>query len=149
MLRKILSKWFSRYLPAEIIAFSIGFSSGFLCYSLSQNRILTAFVAAWAENISYYIYFILKDISSERKNRTSLGFSNIIRNIILEFGPGEYFDSAIVRPFFMYYIPILIGSIGYGLIVAKFISDFVFYIPTITIRFMLEKHGTKKKSLLK
>ena len=51
--------------------------------------------------------------------------------VVIEFGPGEYLDTFIVRPFAMWFFPYIIGSLAIGIFLGKIVADIIFYIPTI------------------
>ncbi len=57
--------------------------------------------------------------------------AKVMRNIICEFGPAEFFDSFIVRPFFMYLMQRLTGSLAVGIFAGKICADATFYAITI------------------
>ncbi len=124
MKRKI-STWIKRYLPAEILAVIGALLGGLIINVLFRNSVLTALGATWGENIGYYGIIILRDLKKQRH------VFKVIRNLILEFGPAEYLDSFLIRPFMMYFFPRILNNLTLGLIAGKFAADFIFYIPTI------------------
>jgi hypothetical protein len=78
------------------------------------------------------------DLESRRYNFVS--FLKNIRNLAIEFGFSEALDTFVVAPFFMYTFPLLIGDVVIGTFVAKYLSDLVFYIPTIIAYELRKKH---------
>ena len=73
---------------------------------------------------------IFRDLRKHKKIN-SIILLKTIRNLILEFGTGEYLDSFFIRPFAMYIFPKLLNNLTLGIIVGKFAADAIFYIPTI------------------
>ena len=129
-----IKKWINRYLPAEISGAIGAVFGGIIVNTVFHNPVLTALGGTWGENVGYYSVIIYRDIRrSKEKNRevNSYVLLKIFRNLIFEFGPGEFLDSFIVRPLSMYIFPKILNNLFIGLIVGKFAADFVFYIPTI------------------
>lgn len=141
MIKRKIIEWAKRYFVAEVFATLGAITGGILVNLIFHSSILTALGGTWGENTGYYGYIILKDLK-ERKTKdgqiTFLGTLKVVRGIIIEFGPGEYLDSFIIRPTAMYIFPKILGNIALGLIVGKFAADFIFYIPTI-IAYELKK----------
>ena len=117
--------WIKRYGWAEVMGFIGASSGGIVTNILFSNSIITALGGTWGENIGYYGSIIIKD--SRKQNN----FFKILRNLLLEFGPAECFDSFLVRPFTLYIFPKLLNNLPLGLVAGKFTADFIFYIPTI------------------
>ena len=55
----------------------------------------------------------------------------VLRALFVEFGVVELFDTLFIRPMLIYYIPIWVGDLSWGVIIAKFAADITFYIPAI------------------
>lgn len=133
-MKKKIKVWVKRYLLAEIFAVFGALIGGVIINITFHNLILTALGGTWGENISYYGTIILRDLKKlkeKHKRITIFIVIKLIRNLILEFGPSEYFDSFIIRPFTMYVFPLILHNLYLGLIVGKFSADIIFYIPTI------------------
>lgn len=133
-----LKEWIKRYIPAEIFATIGAIAAAGFSFALTKNRILSAYLGTIGENIGYYGFIFirehLKDLNKAKQNKSKhgvKGFLKTTRNLILEFGPAEYLDSLIVRPFCMYFFPIILGNYALGIIIGKIVADIVFYIPTI------------------
>ena len=137
MSQKIIGKikeWLYRYLPAEIVAIVGAMIGGLTAHLLFNNPVLTALFGTWGENIGYYGKILYSDIKERQKkdNKISfLGIVKVLRNTIVEFGPGEYVDSFIIRPMAMYLLPKLLGNVFVGLFLGKIAADVTFYLPTV------------------
>jgi hypothetical protein len=129
-IRKKPAEWLKRYGPAELCAIAGAVSGGLLLHALTHNPLLTALGGTWGENLGYYSYIILSDLR-RRQDKSMQGLGRLARNMLVEFGPGEYIDSFFVRPAAMYIFPKLLGNIALGLLVGKLAADVLFYIPTI------------------
>ncbi len=103
-MKKRIKIWIRRYGPAEIIAVFGALIGGTVINILSHNALLTALGGT---------------------------LSKLVRNLLLEFGPAEYLDSFVIRPFYMYIFPKIFNNLVLGLIIGKFAADITFYIPTI------------------
>ena len=94
---------------------------------LFNNPVVTAIGATWGENFCYYGSIVIKDLKKQKEKK----YLKLLRNLFLEFGPAEFFDSFLVRPFTLYIFPKLLNNLPLGLIIGKFAADIIFYIPTI------------------
>lgn len=126
-----IKSWLKRYLVAEIFAIFGALIGGISINIISRNAIFTAFGATWGENIGYYGIILFNDLKKHRSKFTHIVLLKTLRNLILEFGPAEYLDSFVVRPFTMYFFPGILNNLTLGLIVGKLSADIIFYIPTI------------------
>lgn len=127
-------EWIKRYLPAEIAAIIGALFGGLLTHYLFQNPIMTALGGTWGENAGYYGKILFDDFKKRKLKYGKVtlgGVLKILRNAIIEFGPGEYLDSFIIRPAAMYFFLKVTGSVPLGLFLGKISADITFYIPTI------------------
>ena len=137
-MNKRVKEWIKRYLPAEICSLVVTVAIVLISYGANHNRVITALAGTWIGSIGYFGYILISDIFITRKDLQSIGtrytfkvFLKNIRALFAEFGLAELFDSLLIRPALMYYLPLLAGSILWGSISAKFIADITFYIPAI------------------
>jgi len=149
-MRSRAKEWLKRYLFAEILSSALTIAAALLAYRFTNNRVATAIIATWAGNISYFGYILYKDIAHTRKSLSASGkaytlytFGKNVRALAVEFGPAELLDSFVVRPVLMYYLPVLVGSLAIGTILAKFSADITFYLPAI-ISYELSKEKFRK-----
>src|SRR5882762_10258669 len=129
-----LKIWLKRYLPAEIFGIIGALVGGTTINIFFHDATLTALAGTWGENIGYYGTIVFKDLKKQKEIHNKITFSILIktvRNLFLEFGPGEYFDSLIIRPFAMYLFPKLLHNLALGFVVGKLAADITFYFPTI------------------
>lgn len=134
-------EWGTRYIPAEFFAILCSLAGGVGTHFLFNNPYATAFGATWAENFGYYSRIYYQDIQAKKKRKKHLTMVDrlkIFRDMVFEFGIGEYVDSFIVRPMAMYALPKMTGNIFWGLFLGKLVADVTFYIPTI-ISYELKK----------
>ncbi len=129
-----ISEWVKRYGPPEACALIGTLVGGTVCQWIFRNGVISAIGGTWGENVGYYGTIILRDLKHQRKlhgivNKTLI--LKIIRNLVVEFGPSEYLDSFLIRPFLMYIFPKVTNNLMIGLILGKFTADIIFYIPTI------------------
>jgi len=137
-MRSRVREWIRRYLPAEIIGTIVAVGGGVLAYNLMASGVVAAFAGTWGENLGYYGTTLMREIRQGRQaargQDSTYGmrvFLKDLRNIAIEFGPAELFDSFLLRPFFMYLLPILVGNMAIGIFAGKITADVTFYIPTI------------------
>ncbi len=132
------TEWLKRYGLAEVISLSLTVVSSWITFHFTQNKITTALVGTWIGNISYFGTILIEDILLAVRQLESVGkyysaetFYRNVRALFVEFGIAELFDTLFIRPTLMYYIPIWVGDLSWGVIIAKFVADITFYIPAI------------------
>jgi hypothetical protein len=129
-----LNEWSKRYVPAEIAAITGTLVCGVITQNLFSNLVLTALSATWGENLGFYSWMLYTELKFHTKNFKKISAQSLIktiRNIIVEFGPGEALDSFVIRPISMYTLPLLVNNLALGLFLGKLCADTVFYILTI------------------
>lgn len=147
---KKLKEWAFRYGPAEIVGTLCALGGASLGSFLSSNNIVAAFAGTWGENLGYYGTISFRDIRAGKsllksKNK-SYGIFDLIknlRNLIFEFGLGEVLDSFVVRPFWLYTMPIVLNNFTLGIIAGKLAADVTFYIPTIVSYELRKRYAGK------
>ncbi|HLD05447.1 MAG TPA: hypothetical protein VJG90_07035 [Candidatus Nanoarchaeia archaeon] len=55
----------------------------------------------------------------------------MFRNLIVEFGPVEYLDSFVLRPFWLAVMPTLISNYTFAIFIGTILADITYYVPTI------------------
>ena len=125
-------EWFDRYKYAEIAATSAALASS--QFSRIFDGLTTAYLITFAEYVAFYgvILFMAyqKLVKTNRllNKKTSLKeILFLIRNLLLEFGYPALLDLFFIRPFCMYWMPILTGNYFMGIILGKIAADSIFY----------------------
>jgi len=133
VIRDKLREWFKRYAFAEFLAsvFTIVFSN--IAMGFFGNYIVAGFVGTWADNLGFYGVITYRDLKAKGKNKkiTSANFFRFLRNMIVEFGPAEYLDSFIIRPFYLSVFPYFIDNYTLAIFIATILANITYYIPTI------------------
>jgi hypothetical protein len=70
----------------------------------------------------------------------------IVAKILLEFGPAGLIDDFIVRPFFMFWLPILLNNFTLGIIAGKIVGDVSFYFLVILSYELIKNRNTKNNA---
>jgi hypothetical protein len=135
--RKVI-EWIKRYAPAEVLSLILTVIAAGLTFTYTDSYVAAALAGTWGGNIGFFGYILLADIFHDIKNCraagipfTSKNIFMIIRSLLVEFGLAEIADSFFIRPFLMYYLPILCNDFSIGIILAKISADITFYIPAI------------------
>ncbi len=149
MKQKIV-EWAKRYGLAEVLSLSLTVFSTWLTFKLTNNGVITALVGTWAGNVGFFGTILVQDILLAIKQLELSGgkysietFYKNARALFVEFGIAEVFDSFLIRPFLMFYIPRILGKLSLGIIIAKFLADITFYVPAI-ISYELSKKKLRK-----
>lgn len=124
-----------RYLPGEVIGTLTALAAATLARHFGHSPLVIAIAAAWGENIGFYSYNLLAQAARHGKTHEALyGHHRYLlllwqssRDVALEFGSAELFDSLLLRPFFMYQAPLLLGHFATGIILGKLAADIAFY----------------------
>lgn len=146
-MKQKLKAWLQRYLLAEITGTITALIAASIVQFCTHQFAVSAFAGTWGENFGYYGYILLFDIMKSRKQHREnyqkygiFSFLKDIRNLILEFGIPEWLDSGLIRPFFMYTFPRILGNFTLGIIAGKIAADIVFYMGVITTYELRKKH---------
>jgi hypothetical protein len=128
--------WGKRFLLAEICGALLAVVASYTTIYFVHNAVVAAYAGAIGDTIGFYTPIIIQDARAMRKElrlkNKLFGFAavlHLVKNMLLEFGPAEIIDSAILRPLFMYYFPILLHNYPIGILVGKLAGDVAFYIP--------------------
>ncbi len=101
-------------------------------YFLFRNTIVSAFLATGADFIVGYGTIAYRDIKSRKdKGLGFAGFLKVIRNMVVEFGPGEYLDSFVFRPFYFSIFPYLIHNYSLAILAGSLTAEITYFVPVI------------------
>jgi hypothetical protein len=131
-----LREWSRRYLPAEVLGGCAAVTAGWTFQILSGSRIGAAIAGSVGESLGYGCIAV-RDLRRYRAHqRRPAGpwptGTRAARDMLVEFGLAELVDSLVARPFFMYWMPILVHNSTVGLVAGKLAADVVFYSLAIT-----------------
>jgi hypothetical protein len=125
-------EWFDRYKYAEIAATSAALASS--QFSRIFDGLTTAYLITFAEYFAFYgvilfmAYKKLVETNGALDKRTpSKEMVLLIQNLVLEFGYPAVLDFFFIRPFCMYWMPIVTGNYFMGIILGKITADAIFY----------------------
>lgn len=137
-MKQKLTEWLKRYGLAEVISLILTVMSCWLTFHFTQSKIATALMGTWVGNVGYFGVIVIKDILLAIRQLRAVGkpysletFYKNVRALFVEFGIAELIDTFFIRPTLMYYVPIWIDNLAWGVVIAKFAADITFYIPTI------------------
>lgn len=125
-------EWFNRYKYAELSATSAALA----CSQFSRifDGLTTAYLITFAEYFAFYgviLYMAFKKLLEANKalgSTTSLKeLLHLLQNLFLEFGYPAVLDFFFIRPFCMYWMPIVTRNYFTGIIFGKITADSIFY----------------------
>ena len=129
-------EWFDRYKYSELAATSAALLAS--QFSRIFSGLITAYLITFAEYIAFYSVMIFrsyKTLSAENKQKnqeaTFKQITILIRNLFLEFGYPAVLDFFFIRPFCMYWMPILTENYFIGIVLGKITADCFFYFLSI------------------
>lgn len=145
-------EWLKRYLPSEIAGTITALLAAYIAKEEGYNALAIAFAGSFGEAIGFYTTVFIKQVIDARKelkhkSGKHLPFQKylvIIAVLLIEFGPAGLIDDCIVRPFFMYWFPILLKNFTLGILAGKIAGDIFFYFFVI-----LSYEFIKKKKSIK
>jgi hypothetical protein len=125
-------EWFDRYKYAEIAATSAALASS--QFSRVFDVLTTAYLITFAEYFAFYgviLFITYKKLDAANKllnkKTPAKEILLLIRNLVLEFGYPAALDLFFIRPFCMYWMPMVTGNYFTGIILGKITADAVFY----------------------
>ena len=130
MIKNKLKEWFKRYGFAELIGLVFALVLSNISMLFFRNIIVSGFVGTWSDNIGFYGTIIFKDLKRKRKI-TKKDLLIQIRNLFIEFGPAEYLDSFLIRPFYLIFFPSIMSNYSLAIIIGTILADITYFIPTI------------------
>jgi hypothetical protein len=125
-------EWFNRYKYAELAATTAALS----CSQFSRifDGLTTAYLITFAEYFAFYGVILFMAYQNLAKKNELLNKKTplkevglLVRNLVLEFGYPAILDFFVIRPFCMYWMPILTGNYFIGIILGKITADSFFY----------------------
>jgi hypothetical protein len=129
-------EWFNRYKYAELASTSAALTTSL--FSKIYSGLTTAYLITFAEYLAFYSIIIFSSYKKLAQQNKALNkkiyirdLLSLIKNLILEFGYPAFLDFLIIRPFCMYWMPILCGNYFFGIILGKIAADLCFYCFTI------------------
>ncbi|MWB94772.1 hypothetical protein GON26_10380 [Flavobacterium sp. GA093] len=144
MKKSKFKEWFDRYKYAELAS-----TSAALTTSLSStffSGLTVAYLITFAEYLAFYSVILIseyKKLAQRNKllnQKTSFGdFLKLLKNLVLEFGYPAILDFLVIRPFCMYWMPIIFGNYFFGIIFGKISADLCFYSFSILNYELLKK----------
>jgi hypothetical protein len=151
VVKQKLKEWGKRYLPGEIVGTITAVAAASIAHIYYENLIFIAYVGSIGEAVGFYSTVLVQnlirvnqDCRKENRNFKVSDFRKIVSRIALEFGPAGIIDDLLVRPFFMYWFPLLLNNFMLGILIGKFVGDFAFYILVI-LSYELNKSYKKTK----
>jgi hypothetical protein len=130
-------EWLHRYGPAEVLAVVASVAGYLVIEAATGSRAAGAYAAAVADTSAYYTVLLAREAHAGRRRAHALGTpyrlhdaARSLRALIIEFGPAEALDTALVRPACMVAATAALGS-AFGILVAKLVADVAFYLPVV------------------
>ncbi len=125
-------EWFDRYKYAELSATSAALASS--QFSRIFDGLTTAYLITFTEYFAFYGVILFMAYKKMMEANKALGSTtslkellHLLRNLFLEFGYPAVLDFFFIRPFCMYWMPILTGNYFMGIIFGKITADSIFY----------------------
>ncbi|MEO8240036.1 MAG: hypothetical protein ABI576_18160 [Flavobacterium sp.] len=129
-------EWFNRYKYAELASTSAALTTSF--FSKIYSGLATAYLITIAEYLAFYsviLFSSYKKLVQQNKLLNKKTYTkeilSLTKNLILEFGYPAFLDFLVIRPFCMYWMPILCSNYFFGIILGKITADSCFYFFTI------------------
>jgi hypothetical protein len=133
--------WLRRYLPAEAAGTGTALLCAGVAHAAGGDLAAVALAGAWGENLGYYGTVGARDLrralaarqgaAPGRARRVQGALGEVLRGLLLEFGPAEALDSVLVRPLAMGAAARVIPQVGVAVLVGKVAADLLFYVPTV------------------
>ncbi|MEP7093298.1 MAG: hypothetical protein ABI793_04505 [Flavobacterium sp.] len=129
-------EWFNRYKYAELASTSAALTTSL--FSKIYSGLTTAYLITIAEYLAFYsviLFSSYKKLVQQNKLLNKKTYTkeilSLTKNLILEFGYPAFLDFLVIRPFCMYWMPILCSNYFFGIILGKITADSCFYFFTI------------------
>lgn len=137
-------EWLKRYGPAEISGTLAAYLGFMLVKHLTGSPVVAAFAGAWAENIGFYSVILVDRFKAPAAGQRK---TQILLDILTEFGPSELLDSFILRPLCLTLGTQWLGE-TLGIFVGKVAGDVCFYLPVIATYELRKWRQAKQEKLV-
>lgn len=128
-------EWVHRYGLAEFLSFFIGVSLTALSFFAFGSIVGSAFFGSIVQTVVFYGVIMYRDVrhhSRGTRKRFSMSHAlKMVRNLIVEFGPAEYLDTFLIRPFWFSLLPSLVPNYPFALFLGTIAADISYYLPVI------------------
>jgi hypothetical protein len=133
-----LATWVRRYLPSELSGTVAALVAATAVFAATESLVIAAIAATLAEGIGFYGVFGIRQawrfghsprVATRRhwSAKIALTLALTIRSMAVEFGPAELLDTILIRPFFLFAVPALLGPTPLAWLLGKLAADLVFY----------------------
>ncbi len=146
MKRKI-AEWIKRYGWAEVVSTLFTYLAGWIASLTTGSALAIAFAGTVGAAAGFYGFIFIRDIylsfQKHEPNSFRSGFLLVLgclRNMGFEFGLAELFDFFLIRPFFLYYGPLVLNNYFWGILAGKTLADIFFFAISILMFEIRKKH---------
>ncbi len=129
--------WLRRYAPCEALSTFGAFGCAWLALTMTNSLAAAAVGGVVGGTVGFYAVPAVRAFrgyravsSGGRGRRVVVALGMTTRSLLVEFGPAECVDSALVRPGLLYLGPMLLGTPFAGWLAGKVLADTVFYVIT-------------------
>lgn len=133
-----IGEWTRRYGMAEITGTLAALGGARLGWAWSHNEAVAAYGGSIAEVIAFWGTMFIGDIRTDARWHAGrgetygvVGTLRTVRNLLIECGPAELFDTGVIRPLAMGVFAHYLDR-DLGIFLGKLVGDVFFYIPAIT-----------------
>ncbi|HEV7707624.1 MAG TPA: hypothetical protein VGP16_05475 [Asanoa sp.] len=109
--------WLARYAPAE----AAGITGALLAAAAVDSPGAAAIAGTVGENVGFYAMIFVRDLRAGGRP------AQVVRDMVVEFGPAEVLDTLLVRPAAIYLATRALGTTTAGVVAGKVAADAVFY----------------------
>jgi hypothetical protein len=131
------SPWLRRYAPCEALSTFGAFGCAWLALTVTGSLAAAAVGGVVGGTVGFYAVPAVRAFRGYRAmyagvggRRAAVALGLTTRSLLVEFGPAECVDSALVRPGLLYLGPMVLGSPFAGWFAGKVVADTVFYVIT-------------------
>ena len=132
-----VTDWLRRYGAGEVVGLAGALTGSWLVYRATGSAIAAAYGASVGESLGFYGTIVVREMVLEAyaagARRAPYGPRQIAatwRSLFLEFGPAEFADTLVLRPFMMWLGEEMFGR-PLGILAGKLLADLSFYAPVI------------------
>ncbi len=135
-----ISYWLYRYLPAELAGNVFSITAGYVIRNYATNQLLIAYGTTLFDSLGYFSVIIIRDLlkstkqhHTTQKRYTKHSLARDLALLLAEFGFAEMLDIVVIRPYFIYALPLVIKPLGLAIFMANTAATIVFYLVAIII----------------
>lgn len=144
-------EWTKRYGPQELVALVCALIAAnlvkpiLLASHFTWAKVLAVSVVVIVDGVAFYAYGFVREWLRHRARTPGERLAMATRDVAFEYAIASVCNLVLFRPYFVYHLPLVVGDINAGIVLAQVFAGITFYILVIPF-YELRKRMFRDKS---